>query len=284
LRGSFDVAGRATNAVVDPRTETWTVTMAVDLAGAEWLTGTVGRDTWEADLVANRAAFNSRSSPATAFAGKYTMAVPGGTNDDGTVAQGDGYAAVSISTAGAVALSGSVADGTAFRQAASLGLGGEWPIYVSLNGGKDSILGWITNQPGSGLVGTVSWIKTANPAASIYPAGLTNLASVAGWPYIPPTASRIIPLTNGVAIFEGGNLDTPLANLFTLTSANQILDDSVTNKFKLTFTRSSGLVTGSITPSGTRALVIRGAVSQDLGMGFGYFLSTNSSGRFVLGQ
>jgi O-glycosyl hydrolase len=286
LHGTFDAAGNATNTIFEARTNAWTVTMSLDSSNGNWITGTIGNDQWQADLLANRAAFASRTNPATAFMGKYTMIIPGGTNDDGTLAEGDGYAAASVSAAGALNVKGSLADGMALRQTVLLGQAGEWPLYAPLNGGKDSILGWLTNQPASGLQGIVSWIKTANPKAKVCPAGMTNLVSVAGWTYTQPTtATRIISVTNGMAAFEGGNLGGPLFNLFTLTTANHVIDNSVSNKFSLSFTPASGLFSGSLTPSGTtRRINLRGAVSQHLNAGFGYFLSTNRSGQVLLSQ
>jgi O-glycosyl hydrolase len=283
LHGKFDSFGRATNTIIEARTNLWTVAMALDLAaGGKWLTGSISGDQWTADLAANRAAFNNRTNPATTFAGKYTAVLPGGTNQDGTAAQGDGVCALSITTAGLVTLTGSAADGTGLNLAVPLGLNGEWPVYLPVNGGRDSILGWVTNRPGAGPQGAASWIKTANANNKLFPAGLTNLTALTGWVYTPPTSTVLNFPTSLTATFEGADFATPLTNSLMLKLPGSFTDLTQINRLSLTWTRSTGLLSGGVTPSGTkRRATIRGVLSEDLGVAFGYCLSTNSS-RFLL--
>src|SRR5439155_13286356 len=57
--------------------------------GADRLIGTVSDFVWEADLKADRAVFDTRINPATMYAGKYTVVLPGSEGDD-SVPHGDG--------------------------------------------------------------------------------------------------------------------------------------------------------------------------------------------------
>lgn len=76
----------------------------------------------------------------------------------------------------------------------------------------------------------------------------------------------------------------PVTNLVTLTPANQVIDGSLSNKLSLALNLSSGLFRGSVIPAGTtRRLSFQGALFQDLGVGRGYFLGTNASGRVYFG-
>jgi hypothetical protein len=89
-------------------------------------------------------------------------------------------------------------------------------------------------------------------------------------------------MTNGVVIFEGGNLSVPLTNEVMLTVGNKVIDLSLTNKLSLTLTPSTGAFSGSVTePGATRADSINGVLLQDESGGYGYFLETNRSGRVL---
>ena len=186
-------------------------------------------------------------------------------------------------------LAGSLADGSALTQIVPLSGTGDWSLYVSLYSGKGSVLGWLTfdtNQPAGGLQGWLSWIKPAQGTALLYPNGFTNLVVAAGSRYTPPVGltNRVIPLTNGVVSLDGGNLGALLTNRIILSPANQIIDSSLSNKLSLSLTVSNGVFKGSVTPAGTtRHLPIQGAIFQDLGVGYGFFLGTNQSGRVYFG-
>jgi len=184
-------------------------------------------------------------------------------------------------------LSGSLADGNALSQLVPLSRNGYWPFYMSRYAGRGSVWGWLmfdANQPSAQINGWVSWIKTAVPVAQFYSAGFTNLAQVVGSRYTAPTTNRVIDLTNGAVIFEGGNLSGPFTNLVALSDASKITDLSLSNKLNLTVAVSNGTFFGSVRVPGTmRTNIFKGALLQDLGVGYGYFLGTNQSGGVFLG-
>ncbi len=287
--GQFMVAGTSSQTVARRGMGPWTLTMALDLAGAQQLTGSVGDGQWLADLTANRAVFDAATNPATQHLGKFTILIRGGENTDAAFPGGDGYGTAMVDASGRLTLAGSLADGSALAQTVPLSRTGDWSLYVPLYSGKGSALGWLTfdtNQPAGGLQGELSWIKPAQGKALLYPNGFTNLVMAAGSRYTSAVGltNRIIPLTNGVLSLERGNLGAPLTNQITLSPAHQVIDTSLSNKLSLTLTLSSGVFKGSITPAGTtRRLPVQGAIFQDLGAGYGYFLGTNQSGRVYFG-
>ena len=84
-------------------------------------------------LTAERAVFDGRINKASNYVGNYTLAIsPVG---DGSVSPGGyGYAAVSVNAAGAVAMGGSLADGSAINQGATVNGDGQWPLFAAFPG------------------------------------------------------------------------------------------------------------------------------------------------------
>jgi hypothetical protein len=285
IHGSFDLLGHSQATFAEFKTNIWTVSMDLGRTdSSNWISGTVSNSAAVCDLLAERSPFNSRLNPATNYSGAYTFIISGQTNEDSTVAEGDGYGTVVINTAGGAKVKGTLADGTVFGASIPLGEAGQYPIYASLNRGRDSVLGWLTNQPSGGLAGSLSWIKTSNATAQLYPAGLTNSASVTGWRYAPSRGAAALGITNGLVTFEGAALSVPLANLFT-NSNGRIIDQTVTNKFKFNFSSSSGTFSGStLIPGSAKPVQFRGAIAQPPGTrsGFGFVLFTNASGKVTL--
>jgi uncharacterized repeat protein (TIGR02543 family) len=291
LSGQFDVAGNANSKVLRPGTNAWHLTMASDFA-AQTLTGTISNGVsggWVAGLWANRAKFDTRTNPATQYAGKYTLIFPGTTNQDGTVALGDGYVTLSVLSNGQATLSGSLADSTNFSQTVSVSQDGQLPTYASLYSGKGSVWGWLlfdTNQPSAALSGFLNWIKPAQAGARYYSGGFTNDAEAVGLRYTPPAGitNRVMNLTSGVVSFEGGNLTGPFANEVMLTLSNKFVNAS-SNKLTMTLSLPNGTFSGSVQiPGTTQNTSFKGAVLQGYTEGYGYFMGTNQSGRVFLGQ
>ncbi len=289
--GQFDVAGQSGKVVLRPGTNAWVVAMQLQFAVQEvWgavSNGVIGG--WVAELRADRAVFDARTNPATRFAGSYTLNIPGGTNSDGTVRLGDSYLTPVVDAGGKMTYSGWLADGTAVGPiSVPVSGGGHAPVYVPLYSGKGSLLGWLgldDGQPATGMAGLLSWIRPA-VAGGYYPAGLTNEVWSAGARYKAPTntTTRVIEMTNGVVIFEGGNLGVPLTNAVMMTITNKVMDLSLSNKLSLSLTVSNGAFAGSVTQPGlTRSNLFKGVLLQDENSGYGYFLGTNRSGRVRFG-
>jgi hypothetical protein len=226
--GSYSVSGQLSllgtaNVNVARRGATpLALTIAVDLDGGQSLTGTVSDGTWEADVVAERATFNSQGNPATQYAARYNLMVPGGDIGDPSFPAGDGYGNVSVDLSGKIALSGALGEGSSLSQTIQLSGKGNWAVYVPLYSGKGSLLGWLnydTNQPPGGFNGWLSWIRPAQKTA-LYPNGFTNTILCGASRYTPPVTltNQVIPLTNGVLTLDGGIRPWTLTNDIVLSS------------------------------------------------------------------
>jgi len=283
LSGQFNLDGRAVGIARDRFRNALMVELQSDLAtGTDRITGRISNGMWLADLVADRAVFHARTNRATRFAGKYTVVIPGSTN--GVAGPGgDGFGTATVSLGGIVKMSGTLADNTRSSQRVSVSTNGHWPFYVSLYGGKGSLLSWMafTNRPADDLHGLLSWIKPSLPSAKYYPAGFTNEIELIGSLYRPPVGrtNHAVQITNGMVVFSGGNLNVAFTNQVRIGANNKVTNDSP-NKLTLTLVPSSGLFRGTVTMPGTnKTFTFTGVLLQKQTNGSGFFLGTNQSGR-----
>jgi hypothetical protein len=289
LSGKFDVDGTASKSISRGLTNTPLIlALVLDLnPGADRLTGTVSDGNWTAELLANRAVFNATTNRATRFAGRYTLVFPG-PDGDPSVPMGDGYGAVTVASSGTITLSGSLADGTALSQTVPVSKDGQWPLYASLYSGKGSVWSWVqfdANTPATNLQGQLSWVRPPIPTSRYYPAGFTNVVLAEGSRITAPPnrTTRVINVTNGAVVFEGGNLASSFTNFVELTEANKVTGPA-SNRMTFTLNVTNGLFSGNVvTPDRTRTNTFKGAILQDLDTGHGYFLGTNQSGRVTFG-
>lgn len=289
LKGILAPDGTGSSVVLRKGTNMLRAVLALDLTnGTDQITGTVTEETtsnvvWTADLLADRAVFNTKSNT-TPLAGKYTVIIPPDTNHSAGPG-GDGFGAVTIKPAGALALSGTLADGTAFAQKTTLSKNGHWPLYVPLYKGKGSVVSWVnfdTNQPATDLAGTFHWFKQAQ-AAKLYKLGFTNESTLVGSRFTTPfPTNQIFSYTNAFLGFTNGNLVADFTNAIRFEAKGKVVNEG-SNKLSLTINKSSGLFTGSVTPpSGGKAVSYKGAVLQKQDLGSGFHIGTNDTGRVNL--
>ncbi len=281
--GTFDLLGRGTNQIKRGGTNlpvALSLELGLSSGDANHLSGSVSDGSWAAALRANRSVFNTATAPAP-MAGSYTWVVAG-TNDPAGPA-GDGYATGKIDAAGALKLAGKLADATSLSIKTTAAPGGEWPLYAPLYSGKGSILGWmtVTNDPASAW-GSVNWFK---PAATkgLHAAGFTHRTVLSGSSYTPPATktNRVLQITNGIAMFSGGNLGAPVECRWTLGADNKVT--STNAGFSLALTTASGLFKGSfVDPATLRNYAFNGVVLQNTNTASGYFAGTNQSGWVFL--
>jgi hypothetical protein len=236
---------------------------------------------WTSQLTADLAVF-SKSSPTTNYNGSYTLVIPpgGATNEPG----GYGYATLTTSSAGAVAISGSLADKTTFNQSVTVSRDGYVPLYVSLYSKKGSLQGWLglTNEDSSGQAQTilgagVAWIKT-NVPKSLYAAGFTNTSiAVLGSLYTNKFTLTGGTLTIGDGI--GPNLLT-YTNVTIAGNKLSVAGGAVTGAIA----SGTGVLSLTIKPAGGHSLSAKGVVLEDGAgtNGAGWFPGTNESGFFLL--
>ena len=282
IAGKFDLNGRATNTISARNTSTLTVELTLDLSDEFGrITGRVFRDDWFAELLADRATSRPVSDPAT-NAGRYTMFLPGKTNDLERPA-GDSFGTATVSDAGVMTFSGVLSDGTRIAQRTGLSRNGDWPFYSSLYAGKGSIIGWIAVRDfgETDLLGEVNWIKPASPGRP-YPAGFTNESILAGSRYLPPGTNRVLDLERASLVFTEGNPAVAFTNEVALGPDNQFIDHG-TNRLAIKIALPNGTFSGGIAdPISGRTVPFKGVVLQKQNGGAGFFIGTNGNGRVRL--
>jgi hypothetical protein len=244
------------------------------------MTGTVSDGNWTANLVADPSAYSRTNSAPQA--GKYTLLIQGGGNSSDQLSGqtseqpgGNGFGAVSVDALGNVTFSGVLGDGTPVNSTSVVSRDGQWPFYISLYGGKGSILGWLSFNNGGAISGQTLWIKPPEAAAKLYPGGFTNSGEVIGSVYHYTNGLPVLGFTEGQVVLSNGDVSQSITNQIVLGSGNQAAN--------LTLQTSSGLFKGRVMNPETGALiVIKGIILQNQGIGAGLFLGTNESGSVLL--
>lgn len=282
--GHLDNSGSGTNLI--HRAGAHALALAFQVATNDYnlVTGAVSDGSWIAQLQAERAAYKIGNF--TLSAGNYTVVFPGYANGGTLAPEGAGYGAVTVSPSGQIQLSGALSDGTSLEKTSLLVGTGDWPLYVSLYGGRGQILGWLTFTNSKSLGGRFSWIRGPISKATLYPGGFDIETNASGSSFQSPSAATgpLLDFSTGLLVLTGGDLAAPITNEVTITSNGKVQDNTLTNKLTLTVGKGRGLFTGTVrNPETGRTLGFHGVVLQNLGAGFGYFLGTNQSGGVYLG-
>ena len=248
--GKFDSAGNATIAgVMDGATQT--ISLTLQKSNAEGvITGTFS-GTSSTTLVQLERLAPTLPSTNAPTPGRYTFVIlTNSTNPPSSQSPGgSGYGTGTIATSGTFALSGTLGDGTPFIASPRVTRQGKWPLYVTLDSGRGALWGWITfnTNPVQTLQASLSWIRQANGAAELYPAGLTNQVSFAASPYTPPElGERVLNWVYGLVHLTGTDLFPTLTNVLKLSTNNtfEVMSPN-SGLFHLTLDTPSGLVSGS---------------------------------------
>jgi cyclophilin family peptidyl-prolyl cis-trans isomerase len=217
--------------------------------------------------------------------GRYTMTLPGFHTTNASEPGGDGVATYSISAAGAVAVSGSLADATAFTQSTGVSSNGIWPLYVPLYPGAGSVhegvlIGWQTNGQATSFLGLSQWLKpaVAAKAGTYYDSGFDVELPTQTAAYVEPVAGKHYQIT-----FSGATLSGTQTNTLTVSSAHLFTADAGQSNLKVTLTPATGAITGQFMTTNNVIKKITGVFLNPTSGGSGYFLDTNGqSGYFEL--
>jgi hypothetical protein len=289
FRGQFDVSRQA--ALVIPRLArpTLSLQLLLESCAAQELRGSIYDGNSTAGLLAYRNPFHTVTNPCP-YAGKYTFAIPGGSIGEKSL--GHGYGTLTIASNGTTKVAGALGDGTKVKMAGWLAQNASYPIYNSIYRRGGSLYGWITtaHHPINGTPnGDLAWTKSANALQRFYPDGFTNSVAVIGSRYQPPlsSAAYVLPYTNALVYFSGGNLPGDLERTAALLPGNVFSvappTDGVSGTMSLRLKVSQGLITGSINlPQLRRSFSYRGAFLQDFGIGYGLINGTNQIGQLIL--
>ena len=276
--GAFSIAGQALVAAAP-----LSVTMNLDLTTneTERILGVVSGAAWSAALQADRATFGGTNLFPNH--GKFTMLFENAANGSESPG-GDGYGAVSISTAGMVSWNGALADNTSVAPPlVSISKFGRWPLYVSLYGKLGSLSGWITNAgAGGAFAGEAAWFRVGT-YGKLYPAGFTNTLSIAGSAFTPGTAKvPALEPTNLVLTIAGGGLSLPLTSALTLYDTGKFLTNGAgVSKLTLSVAPGTGVISGSfLDPLTLLPATLKGVILQQQSNGAGFFVGASATGRF----
>jgi hypothetical protein len=187
--------------------------------------------------------------------------------------------------AGAVTISGGLADGTSFSQAVPVSGSGDLPVYGNLYGSTGLLLGWLGLESGS-PAGNLTWIKEASRFSTLYTNGFTNLLAVQGSPWTNPLPHMAaIDLPAGRLEISGGSLVSPLIFNVAVSNNNTLvkLAGSPTNSLTGTNNPKTGLLTITFgNGSGKATTVGAGVVLQNSTNAGGFFLGKTNAGSMLL--
>jgi uncharacterized membrane protein len=169
--GRFSGSGVLTAHVHRKGLSTLTVTLQAGFDGGDQWRGTISDGIWTSDVVVNRSTYNKKKNPAPQ-AGTYALTIAGSL-DVSQAPTANGNALVTISTSGAVKITGTLGDGATLTQVTAISKDSQIPLFGSLYSGKGSILGWlnVTNDPGHEINGAVGWFKLPSVDPVNYPVG-----------------------------------------------------------------------------------------------------------------
>ena len=229
----------------------------------------------------DRAAFSTASPVAptayTANGGKYTVIIPAKAQTNGLLPmdypQGDGFGQITISPAGVVSLTGTLADNTSITASALLSAALKAPLFAQLYSSKGSFSARVEldgEQDDSDLkAADAAWFRPYI-AGQYYPwgweEGLTldllgaKYASVSGTSVVPDLPA---PGAEGNATLEftSGLLADAISYDVSISNSNAVTNIPATDKsYKLTITAASGDIGGNFTVDG--AHTFKGKVFQ----------------------
>ena len=252
--------------------------MSLDLTnGTDELTGYVFATnfSWYSQFTCHRSV--TKLSDATPAKGKYVFSL-----DPTNWPITNGYASLSVSGGGVLALSGALPDGASFSQSAGLAKDGSWPLYVIPAGYKTNgmLMGLETRQTnGSGsYTGQLNWYK-GNGVGTYYTNGINTNVNSTGTNYVPPATGNY-----SIVFYERTN-SVLASNELTMAHTNgQFNPGSTTDKLAISLS-PNGILTGHfVGTNGGKPLQFKGAFfgpsEDESGSGFildgdgqtGYFL------------
>lgn len=299
VKGTFNASGALLLSLPQKNAPPLLVALQLVRSGApgtELLRGTIqwGKDRGFADLARNP--YNAKTNAATAR--RFTLLLPAvdGWGDDEP--GGDGLAAVTVATSGAVTVSGTLGDGVKFTESAQLSQQQQFQLYQEFYAStplKGRLAGRVAldDQPGiSDGHGVMQWVKYPHSKEARYAAGFERevWAMLSG--YVAPGASQ--PMLGALASQEynahlsltgttlpasyGGGLEKVVTWL-----ATDVIRYYGPEAISFKPTRASGLLTGSFNDTAARAKFTLPTIAyQKQNLAAGNFVLGAASGRLRL--
>jgi formylglycine-generating enzyme required for sulfatase activity len=237
--------------------------------------------------------FNTHTLPA-GLGGYYTAMIPALSGTQPSLPPAFGYGAMTVNTAGAVHLSGKLADGTLFTVRGQLHQDGKtWTLYTPLYPAKTpgSLAGNMTFEglADSDCDGTLDWIKTPE-TTGYYPGGFGVSVDLLAAKYKAPALAS----GTGSIIFSGGNLAVSGTGAAQVSGTTYSLSVSSTQKVTVSapdttvvLDSATGAFSGKfIGPVPKKETPFSGMIYQKPlpASGFGLFLGTTETGGVEITQ
>ena len=281
--GTLNQDGQATKDILRFLQNPLTVQFQVDQNDPDLIVGSVTDGTWTADLFADRAVFNGKTS-ISPDAGQYTMVFLGDFTSTNTPG-GASFGTITIDKAARLRFTGWLADGTPVSQSSTVSKNGQWPFYLSLYRGVGTIYGWLNfnSSTDEDLSGDVTWIRPEMPWTWFYPRGFAVIDAVSGSRYVrPPRGTKVLDLITARIEFNGGNLDRGITNHIVLDPNNRVQNQSA-NGLRLSSSLSNGSFSGSVKdPIFFDWIPFKGVVLQRNNVGAGFFPGWDQTGEVWL--
>lgn len=301
LRGVFDAQGKLS--INLPQRTGGVIVGELRLqqtaSGHSRLTGTL---TWnglsaQADLA--RAGYHARLNPTPAsLVGRYNVLIPSQINWPAQAPVGDGWAALTISNAGVVKVTGRLGDGTPLTETAYLSADGDFSLFAELYrttpqrghvGGR-----WVMRDvPGvSDMDGVLQWRKLADSRERIHSTGFVVAGpAIASRLQVPAKGTRLLTaLANtepnaslslsgpGLPASNLGEIERPLGWL-----SNDALRHFGPETISGKAVRTTGLVTGKYQhPSNGLRFSFTGVAFQKQNLVAGHFVAGGAAGAMRL--
>ena len=222
--------------------------------------------------------------------GLYNIIVTPATNDPSQGPARFSYGSATVSnkkgTVGDVTIVLNLADGTSpvISFSSALAQDGTCPVYAPLYGGNGIFFGWLqfaTNGSGAMSPATVTWLTAFDYTSPTWPNGFNAQPALSGGLYVAPKAgTNVFGATNLTFAVDGGfaSLALPDETDFGVTynhAKNAFFD---TNKVTITFTPSTGALTGTFYATGAKtSTTFHGVVSG--GSGYGFYTGSKKGNR-----
>lgn len=189
------------------------ITMFLDLTnGTDTITGSIEARSgpWTSPLFCHRGVTKLSSETIPAL-GKYIMDL-----EPTNMPNNFGYASISATAGGTMAVSGALPDGAAFSQSVRPSTNGIWPLFAVPAGYRTNgmIMGWVTNQPDGYSSGQLYWYK-GRGLGKYFTNGITTFVNPIGTNYVAPGANTYS------IIFQGSTMADPITNMLSVARAGQ---------------------------------------------------------------
>jgi len=190
--GRLDTNREAKVSIARPDMSSLTLHLEMDLSpGAPLVTGTLSDGAWTADLIADRAVFDQKTTPAPQ-AGRYNFVIapvasygPGSSD-----LKESGSGKIFVEKSGRAQLTGTLSDRTRFSASGIIGADGQLALYVPLYKGEGMVLSWIrfADSSADDLNGAMIWSK---PAIGRSGKAFTVQTTISGQRYTHTASGRV---------------------------------------------------------------------------------------------